>query len=344
MRSKLKSIILVLALAMSLCFPGAALAAEELLCSTFPIYLFARNITEGSDSFKVGLMIDSSKGCPHDYNPSPAELERLSKAKVLVINGLGLEGFLDQALRVSRPDLAIIDASGGERAVKAFLSDPPKDAAPVILIEKEAARKLAQGHSHGAGEEEVNPHLFASPRTAALLVENITRGLIEIDPAKADLYRNNGARLAQQLLNLSGAAVTGLRANLGNPKVISSHSIFDYLAQDWGLNIVARIEEEDGAEPSAARLTALTRLGRQEGIKAVLTDPTGNQALAQTLAAELKIPAAVIDPAASGPADVPLDYYEKVMVTNLTVLLKLFRQHPAQTDSSSPRDGGKAKK
>jgi len=339
MRSFLRTIILLaLTVAFNISGTTPALAAEDLLCSTFPIYLFTRNITEGSDTFKVDLMVDSSKGCPHDYNPTPAELEKLSKAKVLVINGLGLEGFLDQALRVTRPDLAVVDASGGERAVRAFLADPPVEMASTIIISKETARKLSQGHGHGADADELNPHLFAAPRTAAVLVANITLGLSEIDPPKADLYRNNGARLIRQLLNLSGATVPGLRANLGGAKVITSHGIFDYLAQDWGLNIVAKIEEEDGAEPSAARLTELARLARQEGVKAVLVDPTGNLPLARTLAAEVKIPAAVIDPVAGGPVDAPLDYYEKVMLTNITVLLKLFTRSapPDQPKGQEP--------
>lgn len=342
MRSILKTIVLALALML----PGAApaLAAEELLCSTFPLYLFTRNITEGSDSFKVGLLVDSSRGCPHDYNPSPAELEKLSKARVLVINGLGLEGFLDQALRVTRADLRVIDASGGERAVRAFLADPPREASPTLIISQETARALSHDHDHGASADELNPHLFASPRTAALLVENITRALSEIDPPKADLYRNNGARLAQELLKLTGGSVAGLRANLGNPKVIAGHGIFDYLAQDWGLNIVARIEEEDGAEPSAARLSELARLGRQEGVRAVLVDPTGNQALARTLAAEIKVPAAVIDPVAGGPADAPPDYYEKVMLSNLNVLLKLFVRPPAPVDPARAKTDEPPKK
>lgn len=347
MQSILKTIILALAFTAAICLPSpvSARAAEELLCSTFPIYLFTRSITQGSDSFNVNLLVDSSKGCPHDYNPTPAELERLAQAGVLVINGLGLEGFLGQALRVTRSDLIIIDASGGRPAAQAWLSGPQKHANPAVISSQEAVRDLSRdherGHNHGADPDELNPHLFASPRTAVMLVENIARGLTEIDPAKADLYQKNGALLAQQLTALTGDAISGLRTSLGDPKVIAGHGIFEYLAQDWGLNIVATIEEEDGAEPSAARLTELARLARREDVKAILIDPNGNLPLARTLGAEVNIPVAVIDPVASGPMDAPLDYYQAVMLNNLGVLLKLFvKPEPsALTPTPTMEDG-----
>lgn len=332
MQPIIKTIILTLVFTAAIYLPApvSARASDELLCSTFPVYLFTRNITQGSDSFKVNLLVNNAKGCPHDYNPTPAELERLAQAGVLVINGLGLEGFLSQASRVTRTDLVIIDASGGRPAALAWLSGAPKLSDPAVISSREAVRDLYHDHEHGhshnhdAEPDEPNPHLFASPRTAVMLVENIVRGLAEIDPANADLYQKNGVLLAQQLTALTGEAVSGLRGRLDGSKVIVSHSTFDYLAQDWGLNIVATIEEEDGAEPSAARLTELARLARREGVKAILIDPTGNLPLARTLGAEVNIPVAVIDPVASGPMNAPLDYYQAVMLNNLSVLLKLF--------------------
>ncbi|MDR0881643.1 MAG: metal ABC transporter substrate-binding protein [Candidatus Adiutrix sp.] len=300
---------LVAAGSFGLAGPPAA-RADDLLCSTFPVYLFTRNIVQGRDHFQPELMIDSALGCPHDYAPTPADLERLSQAQALVINGLGLEGFLGQALKVARPDLQIVDASGGQ--------------AGAIIIDKKAAAALSAGHDLPGGP---NPHLFASPGTAALLVNNIAEGLSRLDPEGREIYQANAARLSGDLTALAGQMGT-IGEKLGRPKVITGHSIFEYLAADLGLTIVATIEEEDGAAPTAGRLAELTRLARREGVRAVLTDPEGNLNLARTLGAEAKVKVAVIDPVSGGPRDAPLDYYQKVMLTDLEILIKLFAPGP----------------
>ncbi len=308
-----------------------ASAAEDLLCSTYPVYLFTRNLAEGRDRFQVNLMIDSARGCPHDYAPTPAELERLSQARVLVINGLGLEGFLGRALKVARPDLKILDASGGR--APGGSAEPP-----VILIGKEAAAAMFAGHHHDGP----NPHLFVAPGPASAMVSNIAFGLTELDPEGADIYRNNAARLSREMTELS-AAFDAARARLGGPKVIISHSVFEYMTQALNMTVVATVEEEDGAEPSAARLAELVRLARREGVRAVLVDPQGNLNLARTLGSEARIPVAVIDPVAAGPLDAPLDYYRKVMLTNLDVLVELFTK-PAAPAGAPAKSGSGGKK
>ncbi len=288
----------------------AAWAAEDLLCSTFPVYLFTQNVAQGRDHFRINLLIDSALGCPHDYAPTPADLERLSRARVLVINGLGLEAFLPLALRVAKPDLAVIDASGGRA---------PGAAGGGIKVVLTRAEATALGHSHGGP----NPHLFAAPGPAAAQVRNIAEGLAAVDPEGAATYRANAARLAGELQTLA-AAFQAAGKKLGQPPVIIGHGVFDYLAQELGLTVAARIEEVDGVEPSAARLTELAKLARERGVRAILVDPEGDENLARTLGAEAKVPVAVIDPVSGGPADAPLDYYQKVMLTDLDVLLKLF--------------------
>lgn len=310
-----KSVIIVLALAWvlatSLFGPASAIAAGQALSSTFPVYLFTKNITQGSDTFDVKLMIDSSLGCPHDYAPSPADLERLSQANLLVINGSGLESFLPRALRVAQDTLKIIDASGN----------------PEILVDRAkvmSAPMLLNGP---------NPHLFASPSTATAMVGNIAEGLSVLDPDKAQIYRANGARLIEEMSTVA-KAMRSAGERLNHPKVIISHSVFEFLAKDMGLEVVAMIEQADGAEPSAARLSELVNLARDSGVRAIIVDPEGEIKAAQTLGAEAKIPVVIIDPVATGSAEAPLDYYQKVMISNMRVLVDLFSTPPEQPKKS----------
>ena len=303
----------------------AAAAEKELLASTFPVYLFARNITEGTDYFRLRLLVDSARGCPHDYAPTPAELERLAQADILIINGLGLEGFLSRALTVARADLKIIDGSGGPEAADAAGRSGEQAAGTALVLNRSTylETNLVGGHHHGGP----NPHLFAAPGTAALMTRNIAEGLASLDSERAETYRANGARLAAEL-EASAGALRAAGAQLGHPKVMVSHSIFEYLAADLGFEVVAAIEEEDGAEPTAARLSELARLARSAGVRAILADPSENVDFARLLGGEARVPVAALDLVAAGPLDAPLDYYQKVMATDLEVLTTLFLGPP----------------
>lgn len=312
--------VLAALLAVGLMSAPKAAGAEELLCSTFPVFLLTRAVTDGSRHYQPGLMLESTLGCPHDYAPTPAELSRLSRAKVLVINGLGLESFLGRTLAaVAGPDIKVLDASGGgaDGARSALLLDRNEAV--------EGALKFA--HDHGAeapgadqGHGGTNAHFFASPSTAAIMADNIGAGLARLDPPNARTYQANASALAAELRALA-AAMKEAGLKLGRPKVIVSHGLFDYLAQDLGLEIVGYLEEADGAEPSAAHLTKLTELTRRGEVRAILINPESRTILAETLSRESGVPVVRLDPVASGPADAPPDYYQQVMAANLAKIV-----------------------
>jgi zinc transport system substrate-binding protein len=291
--------------------PTATQAAPvhlRVLCSTYPIYLFTRNVAAGRDNLQIDLLISAALGCPHDYMVTVKDIQTLSKADVLVLNGLGMEASLQKPLKHTRADLKVIDSSAGIT-----------DLIPLG----------GEGHEHGHGHEEQaegaeghaqkpppNPHLFASPRQAAKVVRNIAEGLAKLDPAGAKVYRANAAAYAKRLAKL-GDDFAALVATLPNRKIVTEHAVFDYLARDCGLQIVAVIEAEPGQEPSAAQMIELVRTIRSSGVAAVFTEPQYPAKAADTIAREVGVPSAMLDPVASGPSDAPLDYYEKVMAENL---------------------------
>ena len=94
---------------------GATLARAELnvLCTTFPIHLIARNVAQGRAGVDLQLMLPAGMGCPHDYALTPQDMRKLAAADVLVVNGLGLEEFLGAPVRTANPDIETIDSSAG---------------------------------------------------------------------------------------------------------------------------------------------------------------------------------------------------------------------------------------
>jgi ABC-type Zn uptake system ZnuABC Zn-binding protein ZnuA len=265
-------------------------AAGEVLCTTFPIYQIARNVAQGREGLAVGLMLPASLGCPHDYVVTPEDLRRLDAARALVVNGLGLEEFIDAALAAARPGLPAIDSSRGVTNLLGGVGRP-------------------------------NPHLFASPALSALLATNIAAGLARLDPEGAALYRANAGAYAGRMARLAEECAA-LGRRLAQRRVVAQHDVFAYLARDLGLEIVAVLEDHPGQEPSAAELAELAKTVRQQGVRAVLTEPPHPARTARTLAQETGIAEAAVDPGATGPENAPLDYFDAIVRRNLVVVGK----------------------
>ncbi|WP_084503413.1 metal ABC transporter substrate-binding protein [Desulfatirhabdium butyrativorans] len=312
-----KCIALVLAMMLLPAMSRAETAVRKILCTTYPLHLITRNITEGRADVIVERLLPSQLGCPHDYVLTPQDMKRLEKADVLIINGLGLEEFLSIPLKKINPNLKVIDSSKG-------ISD--------LLPDTEA-----HDHHHAEGKKgpsaandpqhEFNPHLFASPKEAARIAATIASSLSAIDPEGAEVYSRNARAYGERLDGLArdlAGAVSGLRNN----RIITQHGVFDYLARDSGLEIVGVIQAHAGKDPSAAEMIALVKTARSTGAGAVFAEPQYPQRIARTIAKEAGIAFAVLDPVASGPENPPLAYYETVMRGNIETLKKTLPPKP----------------
>ena len=300
--------LLLCACLFALSFPSGARAEPvKILAATFPVYLFTQNVTAGSEAVTVDLMIPAGLGCPHDYALSPQDMKKLAAADALVINGLGLEEFLGAPLKQANPNIRVIDGGAGVGDLLHYEDDEDDD--------------HGHGHAHHDGEdaEAVNPHLFASPRMAALQAAAIARQLGELLPAERDRFAQNAAAYAAKLEALA-QDFADLGARLAKRRIVTHHGVFDYLARDMGLEVAATVAAHPGLEPSAAEALALARTIRAEGVAAIFTEPQYPDKTAQTLAKESGVPLAALDPAASGPDNPPLDHYERVMRSNIKIL------------------------
>ncbi len=272
----------------------------RVLASTFPIYQITRNVTQGVEDIEVGLMIPAALGCPHDYALTPQDMQKLAKADVLIINGLGMEEFLGAPLQKANARLQIIDSSAGIHEV---LQHSPHEE-----------------HDHQDLHAGPNPHLFASPRMVALLADNIAKGLAQQAPTAAAPLLANGKAYAERMNQLADTmAASGKQ--LANNRIVTQHGVFDYLARDMGLAVVAVVQAHAGQEPSAAEMLTLIADIKAQKAGAIFTEPQYPQAIGTTIAKETGLTAARLDPVANGPeAQAPLDYYEQVMRSNLTTL------------------------
>ena len=288
--------------------PARAEQPRELTATVFPVWILLKEVAKDVPGVNVNLLLPAGSGCPHDYAMTPNDRRRLAKADVLVMNGLGLEGFLGYAAKrnsLLKPGASVIIAA--------------QDLSGILPAEG----SCSHSHSgHGKDACSANPHIFAAPSMMAQMARSIVSQLTtSLDAANADRYRANGADIVSRLEALA-AECRRSGEKLNARAVITQHNIFDYLARDMGLHVEAHIQPHDGQEPSARGMLDLVRLIRSKNVAAVLTEPQYPARAGRTLAAETGIPCITLDPAANGPEGLksPLDWYEKLMRENLRTL------------------------
>jgi len=284
----------VIFLAISLLFSPFPAGAGELrvLASFLPMYLFTRNVAGDTPGVIVDLMLPASLGCPHDYALTPGDMRKIAAADLFIANGYGMEEFLGAPVRKANPRIRIVETAEGVRPIR------------------------AEEGGHGG----INPHTWVSPRNAILQVRNIEKALSAASPGNAPAFRRNADAYIAKLAVLAGE-FEAASARFRNRNVVTFHNIFDYFAGDLGLNIVGKIEETPGQEPSAGEIGKLVRTIRGKRAAAVFWEPQYPKRLADVIAAETGIPSRVLDPVSTG-STAPAAY-ETIMRQNLRTLTEV---------------------
>ncbi|MDI6740491.1 MAG: metal ABC transporter substrate-binding protein [Candidatus Edwardsbacteria bacterium] len=257
--------------------------------SFYPVYIEALNVAGNVPGVRVVNLAPPQTGCLHDYQLTPQDLKTLAAAEILVINGGGMEPFIDKATRQlpRRGGLQVINASQGIRFLQA-----------------------------GGGNSE-NGHVWLSLSNAQRQVRNIARRLSELDPTHAPQYRRNADGYLAKLDMLKAKIHRELKG-ITRRDIVTFHEAFPYFAKEFGLNVVAVIELEPGAEPSAGELVAIVSLVRETGVKVLFAEPQYPAKSARAIARETGATVSLLDPAVDGPADP--DAYIRIMEQNLETL------------------------
>lgn len=294
----MKKTLALLAALMLLLAPALA-AAEVVATSFYPIYIFALNLTDGLEGVEVRNLAGADTGCLHDYQLQMGDLQTLAEADVLLVNGAGMEGYLDTVL-MNFPSLPVVDASRGLELL------------------------CADGHEHEDGHEhtEWNAHVWLDVRNARLMVENLAQGLMDAMPAHAEaIARNRDAYLAR--LDALHAELLADAEGFARRTIVTFHEAFPYFARAYGLEVAAVVAREPDDPIVPSELAELIDLVTALGCPPLFTEPQYGDLAAQTLSQQTGAPIYTLDPIVTGPdRDVPLTYYEDVMRSNMDELLR----------------------
>ncbi|MBL9128538.1 MAG: zinc ABC transporter substrate-binding protein [Verrucomicrobiales bacterium] len=282
--------------------PLASAASKPLFLTSFlPVHSVTAAIA--GDAAEVRNWLPQGVD-PHDFQFSPRDLRRLREASVLVVCGLGLEGWKEAKLRdvANHPSLRIVEAA----------ADLPKDA---LIADAEPHRHdHADDHDHDHAEAP-NPHFWLDPVLMTHAARRIGRALGEADPSNAAVYARNTESVVASLEALHAEYSRALAG--ATNAFITYHAAFPYLARRYGLRLVGVVETGAADQPTARRLADLGRLVRAEGVRVLFVD--GNPPrIAKQIASDLRLGVASLSTLETG--TFAPGAYEQGMRRNLDVL------------------------
>ena len=252
-----------------------------IVTSFYPMYISTLNIVKDIPNVEVLNMTTSQTGCLHDYSLSTKDLKTLSNADILIINGAGMESFLDDVID-EYSDLKIIEASKG-----------------IDLIEDTEHDDHTEDHDHEDHDHDVNPHVWVSISKNIEEVSNIAKELSAFDPNHASEYEANADAYIAKLENLRTEMHAALD-NVNNKDIITFHEAFPYFAEEFNLNIAGVIEVEPDSEPSAKEVENIISIINEKNIKALFTEPQYSSKIADTIAKETGASIYTLDPIVTG--------------------------------------------
>lgn len=264
--------LIALSILLFLFLPGCkAQDSAQIAATTLPVYEFTAFLCQGTD-ITVSRLVTENVSCLHDYSLQVSQMRAVESAEAIIINGTGLEDFLDDVLNDTKN---IINASEG--------------------------LELSCGHhrEEDAHHHEQDPHFWLSPQKAKEMCKNIADKLSLSYPQYAKAFAKNLDDLLTKLNALQAYGeqeLTGLSCR----KLITFHDGFSYFAESFDLHILKAVEEESGSEASARELIELIDLVQANQIPAIFTEANGSTSAAEIIARETNAEIFTLDMAMAG--------------------------------------------
>ncbi len=243
--------------------PGAGTGGGKVLkvvATTTQVQDFARVI--GGDRIKLTGVLKPNVD-PHDYEPSPADIDAIAQADLVVKNGVGLEKWFDDAVRSAGFTGTVVDASQGV--------------------------KIRSGN--GTAEEKTgDPHIWHNPRNAKVMSANIERAFAAADPAGAAAFKANLDAYDAKLTSLD-ADIARQVSGLANKKLVTNHDAFGYYVDRYGLEFVGSIipSFDTSAELSGKDVADLVAKIKETGVKAIFSESSLPPKTADTIGREAHV-------------------------------------------------------
>ena len=286
MSRRLAVALILLGTAIAACQPAPASSPHRVRVVTTTTVFADMVASVGGDLVEVTSLVPRN-GDVHTFEPKPADIRAVAQADLLVMNGLGLDDWLEKTI-----------------------ANASREGTPLLKVGVDLPNvRLLPGDQPGTQ----NPHLWLDVKYAQAYVDRIVTALQAVDHAHADRYRSQGSAYRQRLDELD-QWVRDQIASIpkANRKIVTFHDAFPYYAREYGIMIVGVAVQAPGQDPSAGDTAALVKAIRAAGVKAIFSEAQFPAKLVQQLADETgaKVVADLYDDSIGDP---PVATYEGVV-------------------------------
>ncbi|MCG7496034.1 zinc ABC transporter substrate-binding protein [Vibrio sp. Of7-15] len=281
-------------------------AAEKLNIgiTLHPYYSYVSAVV--GDKANIVPLVDSGFN-PHNYQPQPADMLRLQSMDVIVVNGIGHDDF---AMKV--------------------LASAKRDDLPVIYANKDVPLLAAMGAA--VGDSAKNAHTFVGISTTIQKVYTIATELSKIDPNNASSYRKNARLFAKKMRLLKNQAMTAIgEADTSKLKVATTHNAYNYLLQEFGIDVESVIEPAHGVEPSASQLQETIEKIKNSGINVLFYELDMPNRFVDTIEKETGVQLYRFSHMTHGQYEA--DKVVREMTSNVSTLIEAIQFAASQADS-----------
>lgn len=280
-----------------------------LVTSFYPMYVLAENLTEGVEGVSVSNLTENQTGCLHDYQLSSRDMKLLSQADAFLINGAGMELFMEKVME-NNCDLPVLEASRGITLLAGVSHVHSQEHSH----EQEGdfhEQETYVGHSH-----EENGHVWMDVERYRMQAETLTKELVLLLPEKRMQLEHAWAVYEEKLENLQ-TELSALRDQTEGKYVVIFHEAFAYLADSLGMEVLMSLSLDEETVPSAGEIAEVIEEIRYHGTALILIEQT-YASYAEKLLAETDSQVVYLDPLTTG--DGSVDSYLNAMWKNLDAI------------------------
>jgi zinc/manganese transport system substrate-binding protein len=303
--------VLVLCLALLIVGAGTEARAEKKVKAIASFSILGDMTKNVGDARVEVTTLVGPNGDAHVYEPTPADAKAVSSADLVIVNGLGMEGWMERLIKTSGYKGPVVVTTKGIT---------PRG---MTAEEKEA---------HGPGdkhEHKIDPHAWQNLANGQVYVDNIAAGLSLVDPAGASICKAKAEAYKAKLADLDKWVRTEL-SSISKPqrRLITSHDAFGYLGAAYGVTILSPMGVSTESEPSAGGVARLIMQIRKEKITAVFIENVSDPRLVEQISKEsgVKLGGELYSDALSKPEG-PAPTYIDMFKNNVTKMVAAMRKN-----------------
>lgn len=275
--------------------PAPALGASgrlKVVASIAPLADFVREV--GKNKVDVLLLLPPGAS-PHSYEPLPGTLRGISKAKIFVRIGAGLEFWAERLMSAAAPNITTVTCSEGVKLIR------------------------GKGHDHALSN--VNPHIWLDPVICMKIVRKIAAALVSADPVNASFYRTNADAYISRLAALDREIAKTVKT-FRTRDYVTFHPAWEYFARRYGLKVAGVIEEAPGKMPSPRHIQKILDEVRKMKTRVIFAEPQFSPRIAEAIAQDVGAQVLMLDPLGG---EKGRETYITLMKYNISVMEKAMR-------------------